>query len=197
VRQDAGPERQRAATAEALDELTLFVIRQMAVLREISFSAVATLSTLSSSGPCRITHLAELEKTSQPSITAMVSRLERQGLVARQDDPSDGRIVLVSITEAGRDMLRRRRASRLAFLSSLIAGLDPAEQRALAAAAPALRRMTEPAAAPAALAAAKQAAGGKTAAAPGEATTAKSQTAVTQEAPVRRKAPVAGKAAGT
>ena len=157
VRQEAEGAAQQGLTAEALDEITLFVIRQMAVLREISFSAVATLSTLSSSGPCRITHLADRERTSQPSITAMVSRLERQGLVERQHDPSDGRIVLVSITDAGRDMLRRRRASRLAFLSSLIARLEPAEQAALADAARALRRMTDPASVPAALAAAEAA----------------------------------------
>jgi DNA-binding PadR family transcriptional regulator len=85
----------------------------------------------------------------------MVSRLERQGLVERQHDPSDGRIVLVAITGAGQDMLRRRRAGRVAFLSSLMGALDPAEQRALANAAPALRHMTDPTAVPTALAAAK------------------------------------------
>jgi NAD(P)-dependent dehydrogenase (short-subunit alcohol dehydrogenase family) len=77
--------------------------------------------------------------------------------VERQHDPSDGRIVLVAITGAGQDMLRRRRTGRVAFLSSLMGELDPAEQRALANAAAALRHMTEPTAVPAALAAAKHA----------------------------------------
>jgi DNA-binding MarR family transcriptional regulator len=90
-------------------------------------------------------------------MTTMVSRLERQGLVERRRDPSDGRIVLVAITGVGQDMLRRRRAGRVAFLSSLIGALDPTEQRALADAAAALRHMTDPTAVPAALAAAKHA----------------------------------------
>jgi DNA-binding MarR family transcriptional regulator len=150
-------EQQRTATAEALDEVIRFAIRQLDALRQMSFSAVATLSTLDSSGPCRVTELAGREGISQPSMTAMVSRLERQGLVERQHDPSDGRIVLVAITGAGQDMLRRRQAGRVAFLSSLIGALDPAEQGVLGNAAAALRQMTDPTAVPAALAAAKHA----------------------------------------
>jgi DNA-binding MarR family transcriptional regulator len=151
-------EQQRTATAEALDEVTRFAVRKLETLRQISFSAVATLGTLDSSGPCRLTELAGREGISQPSMTTMVSRLERQGLVERRRDPSDGRIVLVDITGAGQDMLRRRRTERVAFLSSLIGALDPAEQRALADAAAALRHMTDPTAVPAALDAAKHAA---------------------------------------
>jgi DNA-binding MarR family transcriptional regulator len=150
-------EQQRTVMAEALDEVTRFVFRQLETLREISFSAVATLGTLDSSGPCRLTELAGREGISQPSMTAMVSRLERQGLVERRHDPSDGRIVLVAITAAGQDMLQRRQAGRVAFLSSLMGALPPAEQRALANAAAALHHMTDPTAVPAALAAAKHA----------------------------------------
>jgi DNA-binding MarR family transcriptional regulator len=77
--------------------------------------------------------------------------------VERRRDPSDGRIVLVAITGEGQDMLRRRRAGRVAFLSSLMGALDPADQRALVNAVAALRHMTDPTAVPAALAAAKHA----------------------------------------
>jgi DNA-binding MarR family transcriptional regulator len=150
-------ERERTATAEALNEITRFATRQMAPLWEISFSAIATLATVDSSGPCRITELAGHEGISQPSMTVMVSRLERRGLVERQSDPSDGRIVLVAITEAGRDVLRHIRTRVVAFLSSLIGELDPADQRALANAAAALRHMADPAAVQTALAAAMEA----------------------------------------
>jgi DNA-binding MarR family transcriptional regulator len=151
-------ERERAATAEALEEVSRFVVRQMAALPEIGFTAMAALSMLDSYGPRRITELAVDEGISQPSMTAMVSRLERKGLVERRRDPSDGRIVLVAITDAGREMLRRRRAGRVAFLSSLIGALDPAGQRALAEAAPAFRHMTDHTVVSAALDAAKRAA---------------------------------------
>jgi DNA-binding MarR family transcriptional regulator len=149
-------EQQRNATAEALDEVIRFAVRQMGTLRRIGVSAGATLATLDSAGPCRLTALADHEGISQPSMTGIVSRLELQGLVERQRDPADGRIVLVAITEAGRDVLRRGRAGRVAFLSGLMGALDSAEQGALANAVPALRHMTDPAVVPVALAAAKR-----------------------------------------
>jgi DNA-binding MarR family transcriptional regulator len=149
-------EQQWTATVEALYEITRFAVRQLQTPGQISLSAAGTLAALESSGPSRLTDLASREGITQPSMTAMVSRLERQGLVERRHDPSDGRIVLVAITDAGKDTLRRRRAGLVAFLSGLMSGLDPAEQQALANAAPALRHMTDPTALPAALAAAKE-----------------------------------------
>jgi DNA-binding MarR family transcriptional regulator len=143
--------------AQALDGVVRFVIRQTAALREGSFTSVSTLSTLDSTGPCRLTDLAVREGVSQPSMTSLVARLARQGLVSRGTDPSDGRIVLVAITDAGREVLRRRGASRVAFVASLIGALDPADQAALAQAVPALHRLADVRAVPAALAAAKEA----------------------------------------
>lgn len=151
-------EQERAGAADVLDEIIRFVVRHIAGVRDLSFTATATLGMLDAAGPTRITDLAEREAITQPSMTGLVSRLERQGLVERRNDPSDGRIVLVSITEAGRDVLRRRRAARVAFLSQLIASLDPADQRMIAAAAPAMRQLIDPDSVPAALAAAERAA---------------------------------------
>lgn len=50
----------------------------------------------------RITELAETETMAQPSVTQVVDRLERRGLVTREKSPTDGRVVLVTITPAGR-----------------------------------------------------------------------------------------------
>jgi DNA-binding MarR family transcriptional regulator len=149
---------QQRIVAEALSEVTRFVVRQTAALGETSLTAAATLSTLVASGPCRLTDLAVTQGVSQPSMSVMIARLERHGMVERQRDPSDGRIVLVAITGAGRELLRRRAAARTAFLSSLVGELAPADKDALAAAAAALRHLIDPAAVPAALDAAKRAA---------------------------------------
>jgi DNA-binding MarR family transcriptional regulator len=136
-------EQERAATATALMEAIQFVVRQMRSLEEGGFSSLAALSMLDSAGPCRITELAVREGISQPSMTAMVTRLERQGLVERRRDPSDARVVLVAITDAGSDMLRRRRAAHIDFLSRLIAAMPPDEQHAVAGAATALHHLTD------------------------------------------------------
>lgn len=146
-----------AATAEALDDVVRFVIRQLAPWREGSYTTLSTLSTLATSGAVRLTELAVREGVSQPSMTALVSRLQEQGWVQRWGDATDGRIVLVGITEPGREALRRRRAGRVAFLASLMGSLDAAEQDALERAVPALHALADPDLAPAALEASKRA----------------------------------------
>ncbi|HEX4830158.1 MAG TPA: MarR family transcriptional regulator [Trebonia sp.] len=111
--------------------------------RDISLTSLATLSTLDRTGTKRITELAAIEGVTQPSMTTLVASLERQGLVERRGDPGDRRVSLVSLTEAGREyMLRRRRAGTEAF-ATLVAQLPAAEAAALAAAIPALDRLRD------------------------------------------------------
>ncbi len=74
------------------------------------------LRTLSE-GEHRITELAELEGLAQPTTTALVKRLEEQGLVSRGRDGSDGRVALISLTPDGAaalDEFRRRYRGALA-----------------------------------------------------------------------------------
>ena len=105
------------------------------------FTELVGGSRLSRSGPCRITEIAEQERISQPTVTAMVMRLEQRGLVERGSDPADGRAVLVSITDAGRELLRRRRQTQVDQLSGLLDALDATEQSAVVTAIGALRRL--------------------------------------------------------
>ena len=46
-----------------------------------------------------ITRLLELDKS---SVSGLVDRAQRRGLVARAPSPSDGRVVLVGLTDEGR-----------------------------------------------------------------------------------------------
>src|ERR1700733_14361587 len=59
--------------------------------------------------PRRITDLAASEGVMQPSMTALVSTLERSGLVERRRDASDGRVSLVALTSIGTEYIRARR----------------------------------------------------------------------------------------
>jgi DNA-binding MarR family transcriptional regulator len=76
---------------------------------EISRTEAGVLYTLTGA-PRRITELAELEGLAQPTMTLLVQRLEQQGWVKRERDPDDGRVVLISVTEAGRTTLEEFRA---------------------------------------------------------------------------------------
>ncbi|MGH3193329.1 MAG: MarR family winged helix-turn-helix transcriptional regulator [Streptosporangiaceae bacterium] len=125
-----------AATAEALYGLMTAAVRRRN--RDISLTSAAVLGTVERTGPRRITDLAAVEGIAQPSMTTLVSNLERAGLVERHRDAEDQRVVLVALTQAGADYLRaRRRAGADAFVR-LIVKLPPAEAQALMAATAAL-----------------------------------------------------------
>jgi DNA-binding MarR family transcriptional regulator len=128
--------------AGQLDDLLLAVRSATSDRSGLSLTAAATLSRLQREGPARLTELAAAEGITQPSMTALVTRLAEQGLVQRASDPSDGRAVLLSLTPAGADFLAQRRTIRTDRLAPYLAGLSPDERRDIATAMPALNRLT-------------------------------------------------------
>src|SRR5260370_7178046 len=109
----------------------------------MSLTSLSTLATLDRSGPRRVTDLAFIVRVAQPWMTALVSTLERSGLVERRDDPADKRVALVALTPAGAELLRSRRRSGAEALEQLIDKLPADEAAALVAAIPALRHLRE------------------------------------------------------
>jgi DNA-binding MarR family transcriptional regulator len=58
-------------------------------------------------GPLPILEIAERTITVVPGITGLIDRLEDAGMVSRQRSAEDRRVVNVSITQAGEDVLAR------------------------------------------------------------------------------------------
>src|SRR5580704_6981433 len=129
------------AIGKTLHGLTAAAIRRSP--REMSLTAMSTLSTLDGSGPRRITDLAIVEGVTQPSMTALVSALERSQYVERLRDPSDKRVVLVAITASGSRYMRMRRRAGAETFALLVDKLPAQEREALAAASTALRHLLE------------------------------------------------------
>jgi DNA-binding MarR family transcriptional regulator len=92
----------------------------------------ASLLKTVSDCPRRITELAELEGLAQPTTTQLVKRLEREGLVSRDQHPADGRVVVVSITEEGASALADFRARATAKLREYLEQMSDAQVSALA-----------------------------------------------------------------
>lgn len=67
------------------------------------------------------------------TMTNRVDRLERAGLVRRLPDPDDGRVVLVALTDAGRQRVDGALADLLGRERRLLGRLSGPERRALAA----------------------------------------------------------------
>jgi DNA-binding MarR family transcriptional regulator len=110
---------------------------------ELSRTAGSVLASLRDGGPQRITALAASEAVAQPTMTTLVGRLERDGLVRRESDPADARAVLVTLTPEGLMRLTRIREARAAAIEARLEELHPDEREALAAAMPALEKLAQ------------------------------------------------------
>jgi DNA-binding MarR family transcriptional regulator len=112
--------------------LVRLLVRQVRS-REISRTEMEVLSILRE-GPRRITELTELEGVAQPTMTLLVQRLEDKGWVERERLPDDGRVVMISLTEAGTAAQLRFRAQFLQAMRTDLQELSGPELRALSAA---------------------------------------------------------------
>jgi DNA-binding MarR family transcriptional regulator len=138
---------------EALEQAWFFTARHVADQAALSLTAAMALDTLNREGPLRLTALAAAEGVSQPFMTELIQRLQRQGLATRVNDPEDGRAALVNVTNAGRALLGDRREDRRARLAELLTALPAEEEATLAlamqVALPIIRRLIQDAANPA------------------------------------------------
>lgn len=126
---------------EALFALAAGVIRRRS--HTLGLTALSTLATLEHTGPRRLTDLAVTEEVTQPSMTSLVTQLEKLGLAERRRDRVDARVVLVAITRAGRQFIRKRRREGAEALTELIDKLDGRDAAELNAALPALLRLVD------------------------------------------------------
>jgi DNA-binding MarR family transcriptional regulator len=118
--------------------LARLLVRQLGA--GISRTEVGLLSTLSR-GPQRITTLAELEGLAQPTTTTMVKQLEQRGLVKRERQADDGRVVLVNLTDAGSVTLEDYRSRVRAMLGTYLSEIPDEQVEALAAATDAVTQL--------------------------------------------------------
>jgi DNA-binding MarR family transcriptional regulator len=106
-------------------------------------TAVSALATINRAGPLTPSEIADIERVKRPSMTRTLGCLEREGLIERTPDPTDGRSFLVAINDAGRERMTRLRRRKNAYLACRLRDLDPEEVEILARAAELLERMRE------------------------------------------------------
>lgn len=145
VRQDGLPPRPRGLPADELHETAnllhsaalrlLRTVRAADVGMDLDGPRASLLSVLVFAGPQPVSRLAALEQVSSPAITKLVGALEASGLVTRERDRGDRRMVLVTATPAGRRLLERGRAARVRAVARLLDGASPSELATLRGAA--------------------------------------------------------------
>lgn len=110
---------------------------------DLSMPAMSVLGCLARDGDQTIGALAAAERVQPPSMTRTVTALEERGHVARVPHESDGRVVLVTLTDQGRATLLADRDRRDAWLVQRLSSLSAEERDALHRAAPILHRLAQ------------------------------------------------------
>lgn len=95
----------------------------------LSPARFSVLATLRYEGPQRVGDLARREGVAQPTMTKLVSGLERDRLVVRRVDNDDHRAVIIDLTADGRALVRRARARKIAWIGKVLrdGGADDAQ----------------------------------------------------------------------
>jgi DNA-binding MarR family transcriptional regulator len=129
------------ADAQLASDLALAVIRLARQLRfrrthsPVSLSQLSALATLSKEGAMTPGALAVKERVRPPSMTRVIASLAELGFVARAAHPADGRQVLVSVSDAGINLIEAERRASQEWLRSRLARLNEEERATLTAAA--------------------------------------------------------------
>jgi DNA-binding MarR family transcriptional regulator len=120
----------------------------MRISRRVRFESDRELPPHQFSVLCRLddtsrtnSELADIERVSAPSMKRTTASLVERGYVARADDPTDGRQVILSLTTEGRRALKRIRRQRDEWMLSRFERLTDEERELLQRAARLLEKV--------------------------------------------------------
>jgi DNA-binding MarR family transcriptional regulator len=108
---------------------------------DLSLTHLSALGTLDRYGDLTIGELAAIENVKPPSMTRTINCLQDAGLVTRAAHESDGRQVIVGLTDHAKAVLDEDRRRRDAWLAVHLSDLAPADLDLLRSVAPLLDRM--------------------------------------------------------
>jgi DNA-binding MarR family transcriptional regulator len=123
--------------ADRVHSAAIHLLRRVRRVDEESGITAARLSALSVlvfGGPTTLGALARAEQVSAPTMSRLVTALERDGLAVRGRHADDGRAVVVTASPKGRAILLRGRERRIGALAVLLDELAPRDLEILAAA---------------------------------------------------------------
>lgn len=102
---------------------------------------LSALSVIVFGGPITLGELAAAEQVKPPTMTRLVRALEDEGLVRRENDPDDGRIVRLRATARGEGLLAEGRSRRVRRLAAPLGELSASERETLRRASEILSRV--------------------------------------------------------
>jgi MarR family 2-MHQ and catechol resistance regulon transcriptional repressor len=112
-------------------EALLTRLQQYGTLRHLTPSQFSVLECLHHLGPLCPGEISAKLLKSGGNITLVIDNLEKQGLVQRQRDTEDRRMIIVSLTQAGHDLISQVLPGHVAVITAEMGCLTPEEQKTL------------------------------------------------------------------
>jgi DNA-binding MarR family transcriptional regulator len=92
---------------------------------------LSVLKILEATGDLSLTELSERMSARNSTITGIVDRMERDGLVVRDRSSTDRRVVLIRATSKGLELARSVPVSAMELFTAALGSLEPGEQKDL------------------------------------------------------------------
>jgi DNA-binding MarR family transcriptional regulator len=108
---------------------------------ELSMTEAVVMSRLANDGPATTAALARAERMKPQSMGTTITSLEGMGIVRRTPHATDGRQMLIELTEKGILLRNKTREAKQMWLSQAIAELDGEERDTLFKAAGIIKRL--------------------------------------------------------
>lgn len=116
-------------------------VRQARPVGDLTVAQLSALTSLELAGALSPRELADVERVRPPTVTKIVGKLEERGLVQRTPHPTDGRQVIISPTERGREVYAQFERARDTWLARRLSELAPDERETLRQAAVILQKV--------------------------------------------------------
>lgn len=116
-------------------------LRAQRVNTSVTLSQLSALATVGKCGPLSAGEIASIERVQPPSMTKILAALESSGWVQRAAHPDDRRQAIVSITEAGQDLLTEEVRARDEWLAQRLVDFSDEELKILRDAIDVLNRL--------------------------------------------------------
>jgi len=139
------PSRLHLEAADRLHSAAIHLLRHARKRDTLAGQGPARLSALSVlvfGGPMALGQLAAAEQVKAPTMSRIVSGLQRSGLAKIEADPHDARRIRVIATAKGKRLLQQARTRRIRLVAGSLRGLSESELNLLLEAAKLMEQTT-------------------------------------------------------
>jgi DNA-binding MarR family transcriptional regulator len=96
-------------------------------LSDMTVKQIAYLKVIDQQGEVTFSRLAEITRTSKPTVTEMINKCVRMECVYREQSPEDGRIQYIRLTDKGQKIAQAEQTALRRMIERMMESLDEHE----------------------------------------------------------------------